>query len=140
MPSEFHFSGHAKGGKLISEDPDSFMVWMAMLEGKKIVGTLKKWHKTRTSQQNRAWWGIMIPIYMQCYGTDNKDEAHRALCCAVGHSETHCDIKGRRHEEPKETHNLPTDEFSQLWEKGARHIAIEFGVVVPDPNPELARI
>ena len=140
MAGKFHIAGVAEKGRLVYEDPDSLSVWLSMLDGKKIVGVFQKWYKTRTSQQNRAWWGIMIPVFMLCYGTDDKDEAHRVLLIAIGHCETKFDKKGRPHDEVLETHNLTTDEFSALWEKAARFIAMEYGVPVPDPIPELARI
>ena len=139
MDKDFHACGLVEGGKVTYDDPVSLNFWLSLFNGKKLEVVFRIARNRRSNQQNRAWWGLMVPAFAKCYGTDDLEEAHLVLCRQI-HYEIKPDKNGKLHRHRKETHNLPTDEFSELWEKGCRFMAMEYGCVVPDPKPELARI
>ena len=136
---DFHFTGRAEVGKLIVDELASWNDYLRLMNGKDVKGVLAPITQVRTNQQNRAWWGIMVPLFAEAYGEDNHEAAHYVLVRQV-HYEMVTDVKGRPHRKCLETHNLSRTEFSELWEKAARFMATEYGIAVPDPDPAMARI
>jgi hypothetical protein len=139
MSKQFHFTARADDGKLLLDEAASWDAYLRLVNGKDIKGALSEIVPVRTNQQNRAWWGIMVPAFAEAYGDDNMEAAHYVLVRQV-HYEMVTDMKGRPHRKCLPTHNLPKDEFSALWERAARFMAEEYGIAVPDPDPAMARI
>ena len=124
-------------GKFVPADPAHYAMTLAAMDGPVTV-ILKRFHDTRTNRQNRAWFGIVVPIFQKCYNERSKEVAHYTLLKQI-HYDIVTDIKGRIHRQVKPTHNLQTDEFSELYAKAQQFMAEEYGVDVPDPDPEFKK-
>lgn len=132
--TEYELHGRAKDGKIIPSDPVSFSLALSALNGKPIVIKMKERRPNRSLSQNSAWHAIVVPIFAQCYGEDNLEAAHYTLLRHI-HYEVCQDMNGRLRRKVKRTHMLSTVEFCELYEKAQRFIADEYGVFVPDPDP-----
>jgi hypothetical protein len=135
---DIQFPGTFEKGRFIPTDAAAISAYLATLKGDGIV-IYKRKVKPRSNQQNRAWWGIVIPIFQACYGERNPESAHYTLLHQI-HYDVVEDIKGRKRRVVKPTHNLPTDEFSELYKAAQQFMAEEYNCDVPDPDSNMARI
>lgn len=117
-------------------DPAALSLTLAKLglKQKPVEVTYKSVFGRRSHRQGNAWHGIVVPIFMECYGLLNHDEAHYKLVELI-HYEHVLDIKGIEHRRAKPTRTLDTAQSVELYRKAQDFIAIEYGVDVPDPDP-----
>lgn len=134
MSKDFEHLGSVKDGKLSFADPISWAMALAKLNSKPVKVIIKQCFPNRTVKQNSAWWGIVIPIYMQCMGHLNDKFAHYELVTLIKPL-VKIDIKGREHVGPTPTHDLDTKQSMELYKLAQDFIATEYGVDVPDPDP-----
>jgi hypothetical protein len=127
--------GKTENGKFIPSDPVSRAIGIQSLNGKPTIETLEEYFPKRSTKQNSAWHGIVVPIYMACMGHTNHDFAHYELVTKIDPLVT-IDIKGREHIGPTPTKNKTTKESMELYKKAQDFIAIEYQVEVPDPSPD----
>src|SRR5690242_1620341 len=104
MSSEHVIPGNSIGGKWVPADAAQYAMALAELDGP-VTMTLKRFHDTRTNRQNRAWFGIVIPIFMRCYNEEDKLAAHYTLLKAI-HYDLVEDIKGKLHRKVKKSRSL----------------------------------
>lgn len=127
-----------RGGRweFVPADPVAHAIVLAKLGAKQkpVEVTYKTVFGRRSVKQGNAWHGIVVPIFMQCYGLLNHDEAHYKLVELI-HYEYVMDIKGVEHRRTKPTRTLDTTQSMELYRKAQDFIAIEYGVPVPDPDP-----
>lgn len=111
------------------------------------------WHRvtfapaklTRTQQQNRAWWGLVIePLARRIMEQseeaiepkDAREAAHDTIVKhALGVIRYTDPITGEEKEKRKETHGLSVEEFSEMWERACCLLA-GIGIIVQDPDPQ----
>ena len=72
------FTGTIEKGKLKLDNPNKYLVRIAMLNGKRVELILRQQKSKRSLRQNSAYWGIVIEILRNHLGYD-KDEVHFAL-------------------------------------------------------------
>jgi hypothetical protein len=111
-------------------------------EGKQIVIKIEKAKKKRSTQQNRFYYGVIIPIVQNCL----KDAGH-----IMTNESTHDLIKlkflketlfvnqdtGEVIERIKSTTELSTSQFMDLLAEINNFIFEYFGVSLPSPNEDL---
>ena len=124
--------GTIQKGQFIPADPVSYAMAAKKMEGKPVC--IKRVFGKRSVKQGNAWHGIVVPIYMECMGQVNHDFAHYELVKQINPLVT-LDIRGREVMSPKPTKDLDTKESMELYKKAQDFISIEYGVYVPDPDP-----
>jgi len=72
------FQGKINKGKLILETPDRFRVHLSRYEGQQVEFSLRKKKSQRSSEQNRAYFGIAVEILCEHTGF-SREEMHEAL-------------------------------------------------------------
>ena len=72
------FQGKINKGKLILETPDRFRVHLLRYEGQQVEFSLRKKKSQRSSEQNRAYFGIAVEILCEHTGF-SREEMHEAL-------------------------------------------------------------
>lgn len=102
------------------------------------------WRPTRSNQQNRAWFGIVVKLFCERMGyrfSSERDKryVHEQILIAIGWTEPGRDVHGQLQQRPKDTHDLDTAEFSDLYNR-AQELGAQMDIVIPDPDPELAKI
>lgn len=106
-------------------------MWLATMAGKPITITIKQERSTRSSQANRYYWGVVIPIIGEHLGYTN-DEMHDALKFKFLRTEADCtpaDLPKIR-----SSAALDVKEFGEYLENIITWAGSEFGVNIPAPN------
>ena len=115
---------------------------IATFEGKQIVIKIEKFKKKRSTQQNRFYYGVIIPIVQNCL----KEAGH-----IMTSESTHDLIKlkflketlfvnettGEVIERIKSTTELSTSQFMDLLAEINNFTFEYFGVTLPNPNDDL---
>ena len=115
---------------------------IATFEGKQIVIKIEKFKKKRSTQQNRFYYGVIIPIVQNCL----KEAGH-----VMTNESTHDLIKlkflketlfvnettGEVIERIKSTTELSTSQFMDLLAEINNFTFEYFGVSLPSPNDDL---
>lgn len=124
------FVGTVTKGNLHLDMQPSFDRWLVTLEGKRVICEVKQFRKSRTSNQNRYYWGVMVGILSEELGYE-PDEIHMML------REKFLRIHDERHPDfviAKSTTKLNTQQFNEYIEAIQRWASIEHQVYIPDPN------
>lgn len=95
---------------------------------------IQKHKDKRTNQQNRYLWGVVYAIIGEELGYP-ADEVHELLAKKFIPSHE-IEIFGARRIVAKSTAQLSTTEFSQYVEQ-IRAFVAQYGVLIPDPDPEV---
>jgi hypothetical protein len=124
------FIGHvAENGALSFDFPKTVKEYLLSLAGAEVDVQIGKHYKKRTEQENRYYYGVIIPIVAEEIGEEDKDIVHSWLQIAVDHKKT---IGG--HDVPLGTSELSTVEFEDYASR-ARMFASKFlNVYIPLPN------
>lgn len=115
---------------------------IATFEGKQIVIKIEKFKKKRSTQQNRFYYGVIIPIVQNCL----KEAGH-----IMTSESTHDLIKlkflketlfvnettGEVIERIKSTTELSTSQFMDLLAEINNFTFEYFGIILPSPNDDL---
>lgn len=115
---------------------------IATFEGKQVVIKIEKFKKKRSTQQNRFYYGVIIPIVQNCL----KEAGH-----VMTNESTHDLIKlkflketlfvnettGEVIERIKSTTELSTSQFMDLLAEINNFTFDYFGVLLPSPNEDL---
>lgn len=120
--------GIVKGGKFIPSDVEKFKKAFYRYEGKKIFLTIETEKKTRSSQQNRYYWAVIVEIISEHTGY-NLDEVNDLLKWKFN----------RLHRDGlpdscKSFKALDTVEFEDKMSKIREWAAIELSLYIPLPN------
>lgn len=105
--------------------------WIATLKGQAVVITIKREHATRSNQQNRYWWGVVVPLIAEHLGYTN-DEMHEAL--KYKFLRTEAEAAPTDLPKIRSTTSLNTKEFTDLIENVITWAGSEFGIEIPLPN------
>lgn len=124
------FPGRVEKGRLIRDDPVKYLLQLNKLEGCRVDESLKRRRETRSDNQNRYYWGVIIEILSEHCGY-TKDEMHDALKYKFL-SDRCPDEKGLV--KIKSTAKLKTDEFIQYTNQIVIWAAEEMNVFIPDPS------
>jgi len=106
-------------------------MWLATLAGKAVTIRITQERATRSSQQNRYYWGVVVPLIAEHLGYTN-DEMHEALKYKFLRTEAECAASDL----PKirSSAALSTKEFGEYVDSVVTWAGAEFGVDIPAPN------
>lgn len=104
-------------------------MWLSTLIGKRVGITVKVHRNTRSSQQNRYYFGVVVKMLADHCGYE-VDEMHEALAYRFLRIED-CPVTGAPRR--KRTPDTNTSEFAEYVDACVRFGA-ELGVVIPDPQ------
>lgn len=93
---------------------------------------IKDFKKNRSSQQNRYYFGIVLPLLADNYG-DAKTDFHEFLKRKFLMPRI-VEIDGMRFEIMPSTSKLSTVDFNEFVEQVCRFASEEMGIFVPPPN------
>ncbi len=125
------FYGQVENGKLTLSDKDQFKAYIGTLNGQVMI-TIDKRYKRRSSNENRYYWGIVIPLLCDFMGY-NDEEMHEAIKWKFLKKQSAPFPKFEEIPTVRSTTTLSTVEFEELMSK-VRMWASEFGIYIPDPN------
>jgi hypothetical protein len=106
------------------------------LESKTVSLTLGEWRNTRSIQENRYYWGVIIRIFEDYIGNkDNQSgDAHEHLTSQFLKYRKKDPITGRYRTYIKSTSDLTTKEFEDYCSTCRTYLNSTFGLCVPQPN------
>jgi len=116
------------------------------LEGKNITITVERTKKKRTNQQNRFYWGVMIPLIRQGLNDlghfYNNNQAHEIVKQHVADTAPDVIIEeltlnGLTSRRIMSTSELTTSGFMDFQEVAGQFAADYLSIVVPEPNQQL---
>ncbi|MDD5061962.1 MAG: hypothetical protein PHN44_06775 [Candidatus Marinimicrobia bacterium] len=122
------FKGLIEKGKIKTETPGKFAVYLAGLEGKRVEVIVRKEKSKRSLRENSYYWGVVIEILSNFTGYES-EEMHEAL--KFKFLRTH---EGEALESVKSTTKLNTAEFEDYLERIRRWAAQEYNCFIPLPN------
>ena len=122
------FYGDVRGGKLKLDTPQSYLVELSKFEGQRIELTVRKERHTRSLNQNKYYWGVVIEILSPYFGYD-REEMHEALKFKFlkKHEDTNLVTVGS-------TAKLSTTEFTEYIDSVTRWAATEYQIVIPSAD------
>lgn len=122
------FYGIINAGRLFFQNRNQFDDYLAKYkDGTRVEVTVRKYRRTRTLEQNRYYWGVVIYILADFFGY-SKEEMHEAMKWKFL-KQVDMPI-----ETVRSTTDLSTKEFSDYIENIVRWASSEYQVVIPDPN------
>lgn len=130
-----HFAGQVSTqGKLTLHERGAFDAACRDLAGQRVVLTLERWTRRRSSQQNRWYWGVIVVLCGRVLSRTrdvplSKDQVHYVLASAF----LGCDVTPLG-PVPSETKKLTTAQFSTYCETIRAHAASEWALNIPGPN------
>ncbi len=124
------FFGKIEQGKLKLRDKARFDMLCSLLDGREIKVELSEAKKTRSNQQNRWYWGVIIPMIAEHQGCEvwEYEQVHFELKRLI----LGVQKKGKL-EIVKSSAKMDTLEFTEYVETVRRWAVKELGVVIPDP-------
>lgn len=132
------YLGKVKEGKLDIADP-YFDRELEKLNGRPVYVTVEEWRNTRSEQQNRYYWGVVVKLISEETGFDTM-EAHEVLKHKFNpkHSELTNKTTGEIEliEYGGTTTRMTTKDFMEYIEKIQRWASEFLSLNIPDPNQE----
>jgi predicted SPOUT superfamily RNA methylase MTH1 len=118
--------GKVEKGKLVLDYPEKFIVRLASLEGKRVEVIIRKETNTRTSNQNRYYFGIVLAVLSEHTGYE-VEQMHDALKekFASKRLDNGLMITER-------TSKMSTVRFTEYIDQIKRWASIEMGCYIPD--------
>ena len=115
---------------------------LATYEGKECIIKIEKPKKTRTSQQNRYYWGVMLPIVQRCLKVSGHfmtiNDTHELLKLKFLKEIVFIDEStGEVAERIKSTTELSTDQEIEYFGNIQDWTREYFNTEIPDPNEDL---
>ena len=111
-------------------------------EGKEIEIIFKRKYKQRSHQQNRFYWGVIVPMFQglifEGWGEiRSAEEIHEILKAECNYEERVNPTTGEIKRFPKSTAELTTAEWLD-YEQKIRQFALDFfNTTIPEPNEQL---
>lgn len=119
-------------GQLKPVDPSAWSLGLRKLEGKRVTVSVEPWRKSRSAQQNRYYWGVVVAILGEEFGY-TADEMHAALCHRfLGDVDERTGLMRIRG-----TRDLSTGEFEEHMSRIREWAGLNYQIGVPLPNEYL---
>jgi len=125
------FTGTVTKGRVVFDQPQRWTGVVARFEGKRVEVKVQQERHVRTSQQNRFYWAVVVPIFGEWTG-EEKDDAHETLKTIHLMVDTVLPT-GELVRKPGSTAKLSTVEFAAYVERVCTWLAQQ-GVYVPPPG------
>lgn len=137
MPNAIAYTGTVgkEDGRLYPDNPEDLRFAITYFKGKKVKIIIEELKETRSNQQNRAWFGIVVKAFMEQTGIRDKLYMHRVILEHIGHYDL-VEVLGKMEKKVKSTHDLQKKDFSVLYE-AAQQLGAEYGVMIPEPNASM---
>jgi hypothetical protein len=113
-------------------------------EGREVSITIERWRKKRSNEQNAYWWGVIVPIFQDCFReagmARNKEQTHQLITDLIiqkyGDSVILQEsvLEGEVFQEKRGTSDLSTSEFMELVNEAQMFASEVFDIAIPDPN------
>lgn len=134
------FIGVVENGHLSSGLRVQIADTMRRMEGKRLAISIKEIKRRRSNNQNRYYWGVVIPIvtnmFLDAGNHTDENEVHEFLKEHVGGLKSVlCDPSGVRHTVVKSSARINTMDFEIYMEK-VRALAAGFDIQIPLPNED----
>ena len=122
--------------KLFDHVKKAMALWCSTFkDGTKLDITIRKHKEKRSNEQNRYYWGVVVPILADFFGHDNPEDMHEDLKLKFNPMESKIDknkiIGGT-------TTKLSTIDFysaeTSYIERICRWAAGEYGIYIPPPK------
>lgn len=127
--------------KLHINNRKAFIADLKRFAGKSVEIVVKLKRSTRSSNQNRYYWGIVIPLVMQGLielGHDvNKQETHEFIKANFNYEEIVNKDTGELFRMTKSTSRLNKNDFGVMIEKLKVFASEYLNVYIPEPNEDL---
>lgn len=131
------FYGELVNNEFTMHNRDRFLKYIGKMSGQdktkpvRIKMTVEKVRKTRSEQQNRYYWGVVVAMIADELGYNpwERQEVHNALKLAVRGG-----LGDKRLQVPVSTSTMNTLEFSEYVEDCRRWSALHLNINIPDPN------
>ncbi len=132
------FHGEVKDQKLILKNKEKFLQYLRGLEGKEVTISLGLRKRTRSINQNKYYWGVVLEIFGNALGID-VDDLHEVLISKflgerVIELVNKDGVKENYSVSQQRTKALETDEFEDYLEKVRRWAVSNFNIYIPLPN------
>lgn len=125
------FYGKVKHGKVVLYTPERYVVHLAKLEGQNIELIVRKETKTRSGQQNRYYWGVVLAVLSECTGYD-PEQMHDAMKEKFASKRTEAGLLIT-----ERTSKMDTTRFSEYIEGIKRWAAEYLECYIPDAGEVL---
>lgn len=139
---KLQFFGKVTDGKLTIVNRKQFDSELHHFEGKEVMLTLERKKKKRSNEQNRYWWGCVIPLVKE--GLNNagykftlNEQVHEQLKKMFLTYEDFSEKTGVGIERTHDTKSLTTSEFMDLIATVQQWSAEFLGVEIPNPGEQL---
>lgn len=135
------FYATIRDGKLNQMASKAIAGWLRDHEGKRIVVEIKVKRNTRSNNQNRYYWGVIVATLQQCileeWGEEiGSEECHEMLKRECNYVERINESTGEVLRIPKSTAELTTTEAEEYYEKCRRWVKEFFNTMIPLPNTQ----
>ena len=145
MKDAIEYNGSVdSNNKLHINNRKAFIADLTRFIGKNVEIVVKLRKSTRSSQQNRYYWGIVIPLVMQGMndlGHDfNKQDTHEFIKANFNYAEIVNETTGEIFRATKSTTRLNKSDFSSMIEKLKQFSTEYLNVYIPDANEDLKLI
>jgi len=132
------FYGVIKKGKLdiVDHEREAMGRWCRTFkDGTRVDIVIRKHSEKRTDQQNKYYWGTVVPILAEYFGHDNKEDLHNDLKLKFNPVESKIQkgsVIGGTTTKMSTTEFMASDD--SYVEKICRWAATEFGIYIPPPK------
>lgn len=124
--------GKVEHGKFIPENKQLFKSAFYGHEGKRVRVTVERFRNRRSTEQNRYYFGVVVPLIGKAIGEADMEAVHEMLKAEFNYEILV--IGDREMRKPKSTAKLETVEFSEYMEKVRMWAAKFLELYIPDPN------
>ena len=114
------------------------------LEGRWTV-ELKRYRATRSNQQNRAYWGMVVPVFADWLTAQwgylhTPEDAHHELKLLVLGRDVVNPHTGEVKRIAPPTHTMTTEQFSDFFERARAEVERLTGRHIDDPDPSYVTV
>jgi hypothetical protein len=130
--AEAIFRGIVKAGRFCPDDIVKHRAWLARVEGRRVVETIKREQQSRTMSQNRYYWGVVLATLAEWSG-HTAEELHGFLRDEFLTPREKKLPSGQSISYPVSTTTLTVHEFTAYIDQVMRWAA-EQGVYIPEAS------
>ena len=129
------FYGNIEGGKIRFHERGLFDKYISGFdEFDPVEIEVRKWRDTRTKQQNRYYFGVVLKLISKDTGF-TQDELHQIF--KTKYLTYKREYKGKWYAFVRTTTTLDTKEFGEYLDKIIRFVAEEFGIEIPEAGEDV---
>ena len=129
---QYRHQGKVEKGKLTLASPEKFKEDFRQYEGETVYVSVRPFKPTRSSNQNRYYWAVIIKTLSEEIGYSS-EEMHEILKQQFLITETKI-IKDKEYKITKSTTALNTSEFEDYLSKIRSWASVDLGIFIPEPN------